>query len=65
MDTAPAVQSPGLCVGDLERSACAVTLIEHHLQGRLSDEDLERRQRMAMAAVTDDDLRLLLADLPR
>jgi len=65
MDTTPEVRSPTLRVGDSERNACAVTLIEHHLQGRLSREDLESRQRLAMAAVTDDDLRLLLADLPR
>ena len=51
-------------VGDSERDACVTTLIDHHLHGRLSVEDLERRQVAAMTAVTTQDLRLLLADLP-
>ncbi len=57
-------QSLPVRVGDLEREACVVSLIGHHLQGRLSNEDLERRQRSAMAAGTADDIRLLLMDLP-
>lgn len=51
-------------VGDSERDACVSALIGHHLHGRLSVEDLERRQLAAMTAVTTADLRLLLADLP-
>jgi hypothetical protein len=52
-------------VGDAERDACVAALIEHHLHGRLSVEEFDRRQRAALAAVTTGDLRLLLADLPR
>ena len=54
-----------LRVGTVERDACVIALIGHHLQGRLTDEDLERRQRMALAAVDADDLGVLLADLPQ
>ncbi len=51
-------------VGDAERDACSAALIEHHLHGRLSVDELERRQRAALAAVTEGDLSLLLNDLP-
>jgi len=54
-----------LRVGDAERDACAAALIDHHLHGRLSVEELDRRQRTALAAVTAGDLGLLLADLPQ
>lgn len=58
-------QSPvAVRVGDTERDACVMRLIGHHLHGRLSSEDLERRQRLAMTAVDANDLRLLLQDLP-
>lgn len=57
-------QSLAVRVGDIERHACVVTLIGHHLQGRLSTEELERRQRLAMVAVSTTDLRSLLMDLP-
>jgi hypothetical protein len=51
-------------VGDAERDACSAVLIDHHLHGRLSLDELERRQRAALVAVTEEDLLLLLADLP-
>jgi hypothetical protein len=51
-------------VGDAEREECIATLIDHHVYGRLSVEDLDRRQRAAMSAVTTADLWLLLTDLP-
>lgn len=54
-----------LRVGDAERDACVATLIDHHLQGRLTVEELDRRQRAALVAVTTDDLAVLLVDLPR
>jgi hypothetical protein len=54
-----------LRVGDAERDACAAALIDHHLHGRLSVEELDRRQRAALAAVTTGDLGVLLADLPQ
>lgn len=53
-----------LRVGDAERDACAASLIDHHLHGRLSVEELDRRQRAALAAVTAEDLAVLLDDLP-
>lgn len=67
MDTTRSTQprSVAVRVGNLERDACVIRLIDHHLQGRLTDEDLEQRQRLAMAAVDADDLRVLLADLPQ
>jgi len=51
-------------VGDSERDACVAVLIDHHLHGRLSVEELERRQRAALAAVTEGHLTILLNDLP-
>ena len=51
-------------VGDAERDACSAALIDHHLHGRLSIDELERRQRASLVAVTEQDLSLLLADLP-
>lgn len=54
-----------LRVGDAGRDACAAVLIDHHLHGRLSVEELDRRQQVALSAVTADDLGLLLADLPQ
>lgn len=54
-----------LRVGDTERDACVAALIEHHLDGRLSVEELDRRQGAALAAVTSDDLAPLLTDLPQ
>lgn len=53
-----------LRVGDAERDACLTALIDHHLHGRLSVEELDRRQRAALAAVTTADLTELLLDLP-
>jgi hypothetical protein len=51
-------------VGDVERDACSAALIDHHLHGRLSIDELERRQRAALAAVTEGDLAALFDDLP-
>jgi hypothetical protein len=67
METARDVPGPSIAVrvGDLDRHACVVSLIEHHLQGRLTADDLERRQHLASSAVTTDDLRVLLNDLPQ
>jgi hypothetical protein len=65
VEISPSGREPStLRVGDAERDACVSTLIEHHLHGRLSVEELDRRQRQAMAAVTTRDLDTLLADLP-
>jgi hypothetical protein len=51
-------------VGDAERDACIGSLTDHHLHGRLSVEELDRRQRAALNAVTAADLAALVADLP-
>ena len=51
-------------VGDAERDACIDTLTDHHLHGRLPVEELDRRQRAALNAVTAADLAALIADLP-
>jgi hypothetical protein len=51
-------------VGNDERDACVEKLIDHHLRGCLSAEELDRRQRAALNAVTAADLAGLVADLP-
>lgn len=51
-------------VGDAERDACMGALTEHHVRGRLTVEELDRRQLAALGAVTQTDLTALLADLP-
>lgn len=51
-------------VGNDERDACVEKLIDHHLRGRLSAEELDRRQRAALNASTAADLAALIADLP-
>ena len=52
-------------VGDAERDACTAVLIDHHLHGRLSIEELERRQRAALAAVTEGASRSCWRIFPR
>ena len=49
---------------DAEREACITALVDHHVQGRLDLEELDRRRDAALAAVTRADLKALLADLP-
>jgi len=51
-------------VGDVERDACVEKLIENCVQGRLSVEELGRRQREALEASTAADLAGLVTDLP-
>ena len=51
-------------VGDVEREACVEKLTENYVLGRLSVEELDRRQREALEAVTTADLASLVADLP-
>src|SRR5215203_2400761 len=51
-------------VGDVERDACVEKLIENCVQGRLSVEELGRRQREALEASKAADLAGLVADLP-
>lgn len=52
-------------IGDVERDALIAELNGHHAHGRLSGEELERRQGLALTAVTRYDLLLLVNDLPR
>ena len=51
-------------IGDAERDECMGTLTEHHVRGRLTVEELDRRRSAALAAVTETDLAALLTDLP-
>ncbi|KRE99233.1 hypothetical protein ASG88_16055 [Nocardioides sp. Soil777] len=59
-----ATHTSTLRVGDDERDACVAALVEHHLHGRLSVEELDHRQQSALAAVTGSGLAVLVADLP-
>jgi hypothetical protein len=54
-----------LRIGDAERDSCLAALTEHHVHGRLSIDELDRRHRAALGAVTNADLAALLADLPQ
>lgn len=51
-------------VGDAERDGCVELLVEHFLRGRLSAEELDRRQDAALRATTAVELAGLVADLP-
>ncbi len=51
--------------GDAERTATCEALAEHFVSGRLSSEELENRLGWAVRAVTQDELRQLIVDLPR
>ncbi|WP_299051268.1 DUF1707 domain-containing protein [uncultured Nocardioides sp.] len=55
---------PAMRIGDAERDACVDVLAEHHVRGRLTLDELDRRQRLALTASTADDLAALLLDLP-
>lgn len=55
---------PTMRVGDVERDDCIELLAEHHVRGRLSVDELDRRQRAALTATTEADLVALLLDLP-
>ena len=51
-------------IGDAERDTCLEALGEHHAHGRLTADELERRQQAALTAVTEADVAALLSDLP-
>ena len=59
------MQHPAFRIGDAERDECVEALTEHHVRGRLSAEELDRRQGAALTALTAADLAALLVDLPR
>lgn len=56
---------PHLRVSDQQREQAAQELREHFAAGRLSEEELSERVQQAYAARTEQQLRELLADLPR
>jgi uncharacterized RDD family membrane protein YckC len=49
---------------DADREQAVTELTEHHVQGRLSSEELSERCRLAFGAKTSGELSDLLADLP-
>lgn len=51
-------------IGDAERDALIAELNGHHAHGRLTGEELDRRQGLALTAVTRYDLMVLVTDLP-
>jgi len=53
-----------LRASDVDREQVVMELKEHHVQGRLSTEELSERSRLAFAAKTSGELNGLLADLP-
>lgn len=63
-DRQPFGRATGRRVGDVERAACCDDLAEHFAAGRLREDELETRLDGAVRAVTDVDLRRLVADLP-
>jgi Domain of unknown function (DUF1707) len=65
MNTQPADRELFLVrIGDAEREACVEALVDHHVLGRLTTTEFQRRQDASMNATTAADLALLLADLP-
>lgn len=53
-----------LRIGDSERGAAVERLQQFHAEGRLTDEELEERVAVALAAKTNSDLAPLFTDLP-
>lgn len=64
MEGRPDPELPVVRIGDAEREAVLDALGEHHAKGRLTVEELDRRQRAALTAESQKDLAGLLADLP-
>jgi uncharacterized RDD family membrane protein YckC len=61
----PAWTRPGLLrASDEDREHTVTELTEHHVEGRLSAEELSERTRLAFSATTNGQLNDLLADLP-
>ncbi|ROR90879.1 uncharacterized protein DUF1707 [Nocardioides aurantiacus] len=52
-------------VGDTERDTVIADLNGHHAHGRLTADELDRRQSLALSAVTRYDLLQLTSDLPQ
>lgn len=62
-DPRPA-RRPELRIGDAERDRVCDLLAEHFQAGRLTADEFDQRAGSAVNAVTEGDLRRLLADLP-
>lgn len=56
--------SDRLRIGDEERESATAALGEHYSTGRLTRDELEERNRLALEARTKADLRPLFADVP-
>jgi hypothetical protein len=56
--------NPGMRVSDAERSEVADRLSQHFGDGRLDQEEFDKRLSQAMGATTQSDLHGLFADLP-
>ncbi len=56
--------SPAVRAGTPDRAAAAAQLLAHHRLGQLTRDELDSRLALALAARTDEDLRLLVVDLP-
>jgi hypothetical protein len=64
MTTQPSGEQLTVRAGDAEREACVTALVDHYVHGRLDVEELDRRQKAALVAISTAELELLLADLP-
>ena len=58
-------ESPPLRVSDEQRERAAQELREHYAAGRISEEELSERVQSVYQAQTEEQLRKLVADLPR
>jgi hypothetical protein len=56
--------NPGMRVSDAERAEVADRLSKHYGDGRLDQEEFDKRLHQAMTATTQSDLHGLFADLP-
>jgi hypothetical protein len=56
--------NPGMRVSDAERAEVADRLSKHYGDGRLDQEEFDKRLHQAMSATTQSDLHGLFADLP-
>ncbi|MGH7639918.1 MAG: RDD family protein [Candidatus Dormibacteria bacterium] len=63
-DWLPWMRRRNLRVSDEDRERAVASLTEHHVQGRLTQDELLERTELAYQATTSGDLRRLLQDLP-
>lgn len=60
----PSGQDPAIRVGDRDRDAVAHRLQDAFAEGRLDDEEFDKRMRAALTARLSSDLAVLTKDLP-